>query len=97
MKKLLTFLALLPVFALGLLLASLNVEPVQVHYYIGNSELPLAVVAGGALAIGVAVGVLASVALLLGQKRETARLRRRFELCEQEIRNLRQIPIQDKH
>ena len=87
---------LLPVIAGGAALASLNAEQVRFDYYFGAIDVPLSFLLVGSLGAGVLLGVLASLTLALGARRESARLRRKARLTEQEIVTLRTLPLQDR-
>jgi len=97
MKRLGFFLLFVLLVAFGLSFASLNSVSVSLNYYIGTVHGPLSLVIMITLILGAVLGLLASTGALMRQKREISRLRRKNELCEQEIRNLRQIPIRDRH
>ena len=97
MKRLLLLLLSLCLVAIGISFAVHNAEPVQFNYYFGTVTGPLALFAALALALGAVLGVLTSLFMVLAQRRKVSKLRRKLELCEQEIRNLRQMPLHDKH
>ena len=69
----------------------------QLNYYFGSIEAPLSLVIVIAIIIGAALGVLASTGIVFGQKRELAKLRKSNKLAEQEISNLRSLPLKDSH
>ena len=75
----------------------LNLEPVVFHYYFGSLELPLSILVIAALSVGTVVGLVLTIGLTLSTRAERRRLRRTLQLREQEIRNLRDIPIKDRH
>ena len=93
MKRALILLILLLLAVVGSVLAYLNAEVVAFNYYFSTVELPLAVLLFLALTAGALSGVLLSLGVVLNARREKARLRHRLKLCEQEIKNLRDIPI----
>ena len=97
MKRIITFVLLLLVSLLGLTFALMNAEPVQLNYYFGSIEAPLSLVIVIAIIIGAALGVLASTGIVFGQKRELAKLRKSNKLAEQEVLNLRSLPLKDSH
>ena len=97
MKRLVLIVLFILLIALGMSFATLNAHPVRLNYYAGVTEAPLALITVLAVAAGALVGIFASLVIILSQRRENSRLRRRIALCEQEIRNLRHIPITDKH
>lgn len=82
---------------IGILFAVLNADPVSLHYYFGDKQLPLSLIIIGTLIVGAIMGVIASAAVVFKLKRENARLRRLTELSEKELKNLRTLPIKDEH
>lgn len=97
MKRLLLLILFFVLFALGISFAVHNAEPVQINYYFGSKVAPLSLVIVIALAAGAVLGVITSVVMVFGQRRKVSRLQRKLSMCEQELRNLRQIPVRDKH
>ncbi len=97
MKRIITFIVLLLVSLLGLTFALMNAEPVQLDYYFGTVHAPLSLVVVIAVIIGAALGVLASMGIVLGQKRELAKLRKSAKIAEEEVSNLRALPLKDTH
>jgi putative membrane protein len=97
MKRIITFALILLVSLLGLTFALMNAETVQLNYYFGNLQAPLSLVVVIAIIIGAGLGVLASMGIVLGQKRELAKLRKSARLAEQEVSNLRSLPLKDNH
>ena len=93
--RVIRFLLMLLVVALGVAFAMLNAGPVLVNYYFATIELPLALVLTGALMVGAIAGVLAALASGLKLRRELASLRRSHRLDRQEIDNLRALPVKD--
>ncbi len=89
----LKFLFLLVIVALGAALAALNPDAVRFDYYFGNLQLSLALLMVLALAVGTLLGVLTGLFWALGLRRENLRLRRRLELSQQELTNLRTLPV----
>ncbi|MEE8379567.1 MAG: LapA family protein [Gammaproteobacteria bacterium] len=97
MKRIIIFTLLLLVAILGLSFALMNAEPVTLNYYFGKLQAPLSLVLVIALAFGAVMGVLASMWVVITQKREMAKLRKAAKLTEKEITNLRSLPMQDSH
>jgi lipopolysaccharide assembly protein A len=54
------------------------------------------VVLVGSLGVGALLGVTASLVTTLELRRDNARLRRKARLAEQEVSNLRTLPLQDR-
>lgn len=97
MKHILIFVISVLAVALGLSFAVINADDVQLKYYFGTLTAPLSLVVVTALAVGALLGVLASLGMVLGQKRQMAKLRRAMKLTEKEVSNLRALPLKDTH
>jgi len=78
-------------------MALINAEPINVNYYFGTLEQPLALVLVLTLFIGAVLGLFSSLFVILLSRREVAKLRRHLKSTEQEVMNLRALPITDKH
>jgi putative membrane protein len=97
MKRIVMMAVLLVVAMFGLSFALINADPVQLNYYLGTIQAPLSLVLVFALALGAGLGVLATMGVVLKQKRELARLRKSVKLTEKEVANLRSLPLKDQH
>jgi len=97
MKRIVIFALLLLVTLLGLSFALMNAEPVQLNYYFGTLQAPLSLVVVLAIIIGAGLGVLASLGIVVGQKRELAKLRKSTKIVKEEVSNLRSLPLNDAH
>jgi len=82
---------------LGLAFAAINAKPVELNYFLATREVPLAMTLVLTLVFGALVGLLFSLGMVIRFKRETLRLRRQIRIVEQEVTNLRNIPIKDAH
>ncbi|MEW6353886.1 MAG: lipopolysaccharide assembly protein LapA domain-containing protein [Pseudomonadota bacterium] len=76
MLRIIRLVFFLLVLILGLSFALLNAETVSLNYYFGYWQTPLALALVVALALGALLGVLASLGMVIGLKRENSRLRR---------------------
>jgi uncharacterized integral membrane protein len=72
-----------------------NGEFFEVDYYLGVVGLPFSLWMFLALSLGAVLGILASLPLVIRFRRESARLSRRLRMNEQELKNLRVIPMKD--
>lgn len=81
--------------AVGIIFAQLNSSPVELNYYSGSIEYPLAAVMLIAFLIGVLAGVLPILKTFLKSKREISKLRRTVNKTEKELYNLRALPLKD--
>ena len=97
MKRALIFLLLLFIAICGSVLTELNVESVDFHYYFGSVEISLALLILLALCCGALLGLLLTLGIAFSARGEKRRLSRKLQLREQEIRNLREIPIKGHH
>ena len=88
---------LLTVAVFGVIFTVFNAEQVLVNLYFVQYSLPLATVVFVALFIGALIGILLSFGAMLRKHSEMMRLRKRFASLEQEVDNLRKIPIKDSH
>ena len=96
MFRLVKFLFLLLVALAGAVFAYINPGEVGVSYYFGELTLPLGILIFMLLGLGVLIGVLGSLMNFIGLRRENNRLRREAGLAQQEINNLRTMPLQDR-
>jgi putative membrane protein len=97
MKRLLTFIFLLLIIVIGLSFTVLNAGEVELNYYFDTTTLPLAAVVLAAIILGSMLGILATLSLVFAVKAKNVKLQRKVGLIEKEIKNLREIPIKDKH
>ncbi len=97
MKRLFLLILFLLLLAVGATFAVHNAAPTTLNFYFGSMTAPLSLVVVAALAAGAVLGVSASLLMMFGQRRRVARLARKLAMCEQEIRNLRHLPLRDKH
>ncbi len=82
---------------LGIVFAALNADKVTLNYHFGEVHIAISLVIAGALFIGACLGVLASLRIVLRTRHELSRLKKRAEMTEKEVLNLRAIPLRDKH
>lgn len=96
MKKLLYVVVLVIVVLFGLTFTLKNPQSVEVGYYFGlqwSGPLSLLLVVTGG--VGVVIGFLASLSLVVRVQRRLAQARREIHKAEQEVTNLRTLPIKD--
>jgi len=82
---------------LGITFAVLNSNNVTVHYYAGTQDLPLSLLMALSFAIGIILGLLVMLPKVLRLRFQARRLRKKLIVAEEEINNLRKIPISDDH
>lgn len=97
MTRIFIYFLLLVLAITGATLAKLNGDSVVFNFYFSTVEMPLVALLYAALTIGALAGVVLSLAMILDARREASRLRKRLAVCEQEIKNLREIPIKGQY
>ncbi|WP_126455424.1 LapA family protein [Sulfuriflexus mobilis] len=97
MARLVSAFIILLVLLLVLFFTILNGEPVTVNYYFGEVRAPLALTIILALVGGAILGLISSVVIIMSTRHEVSKLRRQIKHTEQELTNLRTMPIKDKH
>ena len=82
---------------LGIIFACFNAEPVILNYYLGSIKFPLSALLIFALVIGVFLGLLAGLIIYIRLRSTSVRLRRRLKSVEEELSNLRALPLKENH
>ena len=95
MARLLYLAVALLVAVVGILFHVRNRQPVLFDYFAGKTEIELSLVVVGALALGVALGMLAMASVVLGLKHELRRQRRRQQITGRELDSLRALTAKD--
>lgn len=96
MSRILSVIALVLLIGVGITFTVLNPQQVTLNYLLGSLQLPLALLVVLMLALGAVLGLLVAGFMLLRLKRENRRLRRGTRLAEQEVANLRSLPVKDR-
>lgn len=84
------------IFVVGLYFGVLNSHDVQLRYYHGQMDVPLALVVVLAALLGAVFGIIAGLGMLVKSKREAARLRKTLSLTEKELAHLRSLPLKEQ-
>lgn len=80
----------------GITFAFKNQQVVELRYYFGLAwSGPLSLALLTTLALGVAVGYLASLRMVIRMQRQLVQARKEVRQIEQEVANLRALPIKD--
>lgn len=91
----LKFLFVFIIVVIGLAFHIKNDTLVTLNYYLGTVDVNLSVVVIGSILIGVLLGVITSLGIIVPLKREKSRLNKAIKTAEQEVSNLRSIPLKD--
>lgn len=96
MKRIFYILLTVIIFFIGLTFAFKNSQGVEVNYYFGlNISAPLSLVIIFTIVVGVGMGYLVSLRRIISAKRDLAQARKEIGQVEQEVENLRSLPIKD--
>ena len=77
----------------GMAFALINHTPVSLDFYVTSMELPLFVIILLAIGCGLLLGSVLSLFFFLRLKRENRRLQRQYDAIQQEVTNLRTLPV----
>lgn len=95
MRRLLGLVFALLIISFGLSFALLNRATVEIDYYLGKVNLPLSLALTLALVLGALLGLAAATGMVVRDKRQAARLRRRLGQAEKELSELRRLSVRD--
>lgn len=96
MKRILYGLLVIVVLLVGVTFSFKNAQPVELHYYFGiHWKTPLAFMFLTAVTLGIVIGFLASLGMVARMQRQITGMRRETRQLEQEVHNLRALPIRD--
>lgn len=96
MKRIFYFLVGLITLFIGLTFAIQNKQRVDISYYFDwQWTAPLSIIVLLAFAIGILFGFLANLNVLLRVQRNVIQARKQVRVVEQEVDNLRSLPIKD--
>lgn len=85
------------IIVLAIIFVALNSNHVELNYYTGKREVYMPLLLFVTLVVGAILGVLAMVPVWLKAKQQRRCMRSRLRDAEQELKNLRNIPIKDTH
>ena len=96
MRRLLYSVVTLIVVLLGVTLSYKNAQVVEFNYYFGiHWVTPLSFMLLTVLTVGIVLGFLVSLAMVARMQRQLLKARRESRALEQEVHNLRALPIRD--
>lgn len=96
MIKLIKLLVFLFLIVLGAAFAVLNSQIITLDFYFSVIDLPVSVVIVAFMSLGALLGVIASSGIMLRLKHENSGLKRKARMVNEEVRNLRTMPIRDQ-
>lgn len=80
---------------LGMSFAALNARDVLINYYVGQAYFTLPLVLFAVLSLGIALGILVTLPTVCKARYNAKRYRQRARRAEEEVNNLRRVPIQE--
>ena len=80
---------------LGLVFHVKNHQLVTLNYYVGEIQLSFSIVIVLAVCVGVLLGILASIPIIIRNKKLNSRLKKEIKHREKEINNYRITPTKD--
>lgn len=80
---------------LVVIFAGLNTGVVRLDYYFGQTELSLASLVVISLCSGALLGVVASFVTIIRYKNASKGMKKDIQLLEEEVYNLRRLPLRD--
>jgi lipopolysaccharide assembly protein A len=96
MKRFLYGILVLAVLLVGVTFTTKNAQVVELNYYFGIHWMtPLSFMLLTTLTVGIALGFLVSLGMLAHMQRQLLQSRRDNRQLEQEVNNLRALPIRD--
>ncbi|MCK4870179.1 MAG: DUF1049 domain-containing protein [Gammaproteobacteria bacterium] len=93
--RIIYFLFILLILIIGATFAYLNAVPAQFNYYFGTVSLPLSLLLALGLGVGLLLGFIAMLPPILRAKGRGLQLKRKLKSVEQEVENLRTLPIKE--
>lgn len=94
--KIVTLLFSLIILFFGISFSVLNANRVPFHYYYGVSTMPLSFLLVIVLIVGVFIGLLVSMLMLIKAKTRNIQVKKKLSSANKEIKNLRNIPLEDR-
>lgn len=95
MRPFLTVLMIVPLALLWLGFSMINAGGVEIDYYFGVVALPLSILLAIVMGVGMLLGGGAGLSNYLSMRREINELRAQVKIRDEEVVNLRSIPIKD--
>ncbi len=74
-----------------------NLSPITINFLVQNFQAPLGITMLFCFVLGALLGVIFSLSIVLKNRTRNRRLAKKVEIAEQEVANLRQLPIKSSH
>ena len=93
MFKTFILIILIAVLCLGATVGYFNAQPVEFYYLVGSAHLPLIALVIAVFGLAVVLTLALTMTRVFGLKREIRRLHRQLRDAQTELRNLRDLPL----
>ncbi len=97
MYKIIGLLFLIIVAIVVISFTTLNAQSIQINYYFGEMDVPLAIALVASISAGILFGFIASFGMVLRLKRQNLKLKKSTKSAERELTSLRAVPSQNNH
>jgi putative membrane protein len=94
--KIITYITLLILIVFGVTFAIINPASVTVNYYFGTGTYPLSLLLIAIFALGCLVGLIMNCFSLMRVKFQNYQLNKKIKTLEEELQNLRTMPLLDR-
>lgn len=74
-----------------------NLSSITINFLVQNIQAPLGITMVICFILGMLAGLLFSISMVLKNRRRARSLAKKVEIAEQEVANLRQLPIKSSH
>jgi lipopolysaccharide assembly protein A len=91
--RIISYVVFLGIILIGITFAALNSAPVTINYYLGTKSIALSLLLVFALGVGIILGLIFGLISWVKIKKENLHFKSRLKIVEQEVENLRSIPI----
>jgi len=97
MKRIFYSIVVILTLVIGAVFSARNASMIKMDFIITVVETNLSLAIILAMLLGACLGVLASLVWLISAKRDLQHLKKKTDILQKELNNLRAIPIRDKH
>ena len=97
MARFITFILILSLIFLVFVFTLENLALVSINFLVFKLQVPLGIIILVCFILGSLVGVAFSLSLVVKNKSRAKKLAKKVEMAEQEVANLRQLPIKSSH
>ncbi|WP_251359517.1 lipopolysaccharide assembly protein LapA domain-containing protein [Kangiella sp. TOML190] len=96
MRLLIAIVLLLAAFGLAFMFANQNEQTIQLNYLFGETSIQLVLLITICLALGLIIGLLMSGISLMKTRVQLKNSRKKLAKAEQELKNLRSLPVKEE-